>query len=84
MAQTILNQANLSPFPLTVRPINWHFEHSLNLTNLPDVLVILDSCDPFVVNHLGCIVANPGSFKSNDFSYLSYFPAHNKVIFNKI
>lgn len=84
MAQTILNQAFLSPFPLTVHPINWSFEHSLQLTILPDLLVVFDKCDPFIVNHLGCNFVNPSSFKSSGFVYLSYFPAHSKVIFQTI
>ena len=83
MAQTILNQAYLSPFPLSARPVNWSFEHSLNLYILPDVVIVFDRCDPFIVNHLGCIFANPGSFKKNEFTYLSYYPAHSKVLFNK-
>ncbi|KAF2204972.1 hypothetical protein GQ43DRAFT_453461 [Delitschia confertaspora ATCC 74209] len=61
LTRTLLSQAYLSPFPLSVRPLHWDFAHALNLYPLPTALVLADKQAPaFVVKYCGCTVMNPG------------------------
>ncbi|KAF1939879.1 DNA polymeras-like protein epsilon subunit B [Clathrospora elynae] len=62
LTRTMLSQSHLSPFPLSARPLQWDFAHTLNLYPLPTSVVIADSEAPaFVVKYFGCTVMNPGS-----------------------
>jgi DNA polymerase epsilon subunit 2 len=62
LTRTLLSQAHLSPFPLSVRPLHWDFAHSLNIYPLPTSIVLADpEAPPFVVKFSGCTVMNPGA-----------------------
>ena len=37
-AQTVLNQAHLSPIPFTINPVYWNFDYALRMDILPDVV----------------------------------------------
>ena len=60
LVKTILDQGNLSPFPLSTRPIHWDYASALNLYPLPTALVLADAeAPPFAVTYEGCHVMNP-------------------------
>ena len=62
IVKTILDQAHLSPFPLSQRPVLWAYANSLQLYPLPTALVIMDAEAPaFAIGLDGCHVMNPGS-----------------------
>ncbi|KAF2746807.1 DNA polymeras-like protein epsilon subunit B [Sporormia fimetaria CBS 119925] len=62
ITRTIISQAHLSPFPMSVRPFHWDHAHTLSLYPLPTALVLADSEAPaFVVKYNGCTVINPAS-----------------------
>lgn len=61
ITKTLLDQAHLSPFPLSLRPVAWDYASSLSLYPLPTALVIADAeAPPFCVTYEGCHVMNPG------------------------
>ncbi|KAK2792828.1 DNA-directed DNA polymerase epsilon, subunit B [Onygenales sp. PD_10] len=61
LVKTILDQGNLSPFPLNVRPVLWDYASALHLYPLPTTMILADSsADPFAVTYEGCHVMNPG------------------------
>ena len=61
LVKTFIDQAYLSPFPLSIRPVHWDYAASLHLYPLPTSLVIADAdAAPFAVSYEGCHVMNPG------------------------
>lgn len=63
IVKTILDQGNLSPFPLSVRPVSWDYDYTLNMSPVPTVLIMIDpTSPPFKVTYQGCHVVNPGLF----------------------
>jgi DNA polymerase epsilon subunit 2 len=61
LTKTLLDQAHLSPFPLSTRPVHWDYGSALQLYPLPSALVIADAeAPPFALNYMGCCVMNPG------------------------
>lgn len=61
LTKTLLDQAHLSPFPLSTRPIHWDYGSALQLYPLPSALVVADAeAPPFALNYMGCCVMNPG------------------------
>lgn len=61
LVKTLLDQGNLSPFPLATRPLYWAHAHALSLYPLPSALVLCDTdTDAFVVRYQGCCVMNAG------------------------
>lgn len=61
LTRTILEQAHLSPFPISSRPVHWDYGGVLSLFPLPSSLVLADpEAPPFTVNYMGCCVMNPG------------------------
>ncbi|WPH00436.1 Hypothetical protein R9X50_00326500 [Acrodontium crateriforme] len=59
---SLLPQATLSPFPFSIRPVNWDRASSaLSLHPLPHTLVLADAeADAYVLTFEGCHVLNPG------------------------
>jgi hypothetical protein len=55
-------QANLSPLPLSVRPVFWSYAHALQLHPVPDLVVIGDTLSTFKTAHAECQIANPVGF----------------------
>jgi DNA polymerase epsilon subunit 2 len=63
LVKTILDQGNLSPFPLTSRPVLWDYASALHLHPLPTALILADAeTSPFTTTYEGCHVMNPGKF----------------------
>ncbi|CDK27506.1 unnamed protein product [Kuraishia capsulata CBS 1993] len=87
IVKTVLDQAHLSPFVQSTRPILWNMDHVLQLLPLPNLLILTDASSPtFDVTYEGCHVINPGKFlHGSKCSYTEYFPstkkAHNKHVF---
>lgn len=58
---SLLPQSNLSPFPLSTRPVLWDQGSAMSLYPLPHTLVLADAEAPaFAVTFEGCHVLNPG------------------------
>lgn len=62
LVQTIIDQAHLSPFTMSTRPVIWEFDHSLRLYPIPTSLILADRYDRYELKYEGCRVFNPGSF----------------------
>lgn len=77
LAQTLLQQAHLSPVPLEAQPVYWQHDHSLAVYPLPHVLVLADSTASNTTTFEGCQVFNPGSFAEKTFA--AYVPANESV-----
>ncbi|KKY23015.1 putative dna polymerase epsilon subunit [Phaeomoniella chlamydospora] len=61
LVKTLVDQAFLSPFPTSIRPVHWDYASSLHLYPLPTSLVLTDAeAPPFAVSYEGCHVMNPG------------------------
>lgn len=58
---SVLPQSNLSPFPISTRPVLWDQGSAMGLYPLPHTLVLADAEAPaFAVTFEGCHVLNPG------------------------
>lgn len=58
---SLLPQSNLSPFPMSTRPVHWDYGAVLSLYPLPHTLVLADAeAPPFALTFEGCHVVNPG------------------------
>ncbi|KAJ3295638.1 DNA polymerase epsilon subunit 2 [Borealophlyctis nickersoniae] len=75
LVATVLDQAHLSPLPLSVRPVYWAHDHALRLYPHPHVLILADRYDSYSIEYEGCICLNPGSFANTDFTFMVYQPA---------
>lgn len=62
LVQTILDQAHLSPFAISVSPVIWEHDQALRLYPMPTALVLADSYPAYNLTYEGCHVFNPGSF----------------------
>lgn len=71
----LLDQASLSPFPISSHPILWNFTHSLSLYPIPDALIIAERQNCYEFTYEECKCANPGSFPSSEGSFLLYNPS---------
>ncbi|RAL05040.1 DNA polymerase epsilon noncatalytic subunit [Aspergillus ibericus CBS 121593] len=61
LVKSILDQGNLSPFPLSLRPVLWDYVSSLQLYPLPTALILADpEAAPFCITYEDCHVMNPG------------------------
>ena len=61
LIKTLLDQAYLSPFPLSIRPVLWDHVNSLLLHPLPTLLLLVDpDAPPFALRYQGCLAINPG------------------------
>lgn len=78
LVKSVVDQAHLSPLPLTVRPTIWNFDHALWLFPTPHLLVLADKVESYVCKYGGALGLNPGSFASH-FSFLVYLPAERKA-----
>ena len=60
LTKTILDQAHLSPFSISSRPVHWDYGNVMQLYPLPTALVLADPDAPaFALNYMGCCVMNP-------------------------
>ncbi|GAD98630.1 conserved hypothetical protein [Paecilomyces variotii No. 5] len=61
LVKTVLDQGNVSPFPLTSRPVLWDYGSALHLYPLPTACILADAeAPPFSLTYEGCHVMNPG------------------------
>ena len=75
---TVVCQGNLSPLDLNSSAKIWHLAHCLNITPLPDFLILSDIVLDFVSNVNKTTVVNPGSF-TKDFTFYIVYPIKNIV-----
>ncbi|KAI8349192.1 DNA polymerase alpha/epsilon subunit B-domain-containing protein [Choanephora cucurbitarum] len=73
--RSIVDQAHLSPLPLSVKPVSWAFDNSLRLFPLPHALIVADKCENYGITYEGTHCVNPGSFPNSDFTWSNYYPA---------
>jgi len=60
LTKTILDQAYLSPFSISSRPVHWDYGNVMQLYPLPTALVLADPDAPaFALNYMGCCSMNP-------------------------
>lgn len=80
VVRTVLDQAHLSPFPLSIRPVVWSLDHTMSLTPLPSAIILADSTTPmFKVTYEGCHVINPGPFLDRSkLNWTEYIPSTHK------
>lgn len=88
LVNTLVHQLHLTPFSVSSRPIVWKYEPLLNMTPLPNTLVLFDSSiDFFDQTVAGVKVVNVGLFLANDsksVSYVEYRPASGSVELKKL
>ncbi|KGB76093.1 DNA polymerase epsilon subunit B [Cryptococcus deuterogattii 99/473] len=81
LVQTILDQAHLSPLPISVRPTLWEYDHALRLYPMPSAVVLADKYERYELTYEGCHVFNPGKFVGGigedgwEFEWSMYYPA---------
>ena len=75
---TILSQGNLAPVDLSVTPRIWHLAHSMLILPLPDILILADVVEDFIIDNGKTNVANPGNF-SKDYSFNIVYPLKKTV-----
>lgn len=78
LIKSVVDQAHLSPLPLSVRPTIWNYDHALRLFPTPHVLAIADRVECYVCKYGGALGVNPGSF-ATDFSFTVYLPAERRA-----
>lgn len=78
LVKTVLDQAHLSPIPLTSRPIIWSHDQALWLFPSPHVVVLADEVGAYTCKYGDVVGLNPGSFSSS-FSFIVYLPAERKA-----
>jgi DNA polymerase epsilon subunit 2 len=74
IVKTLLDQGHLAPFTKDLKPVMWHVDHTLQLSPLPNVLILADSTAPqFDVTYNGCRCINPGVFiQKRMLNYIEY------------
>ena len=77
LIQTLENPLEFRKYPDLSLSKNAKCSWGLSLKNeeifcFPDLVVCADKFDPFVTEHSGCTIVNPGSFAKNDFSFKTY------------
>ncbi len=78
LIKSIVDQAHLSPLPLSARPTIWNRDNALWIFPTPHVLAIADKVECYVCKYGGALGLNPGSFAS-DFSFSVYLPAERRA-----
>ncbi len=78
LVHTLMEQSHLCPLPQSICPVYWNYDQAMQLYPIPDLLVLGDAHDQFVVREDGYTAANPGSF-STDFTFLIVRPATLEV-----
>jgi len=83
LVKTLVDQAHLSPVPITVTPIYWAQDHALRLFPLPDLVVTCDASESWETEYMECPFLNPGSFTKNN-TFLMYHPHTRKHQFQQM
>jgi len=81
LASTVVSQAHLCPLPLQVQPVYWAHDAGLRLFPLPDIVIMADDADEYIVEQpcdVDTTVASPGSIGRGTF--LGYEPASRMVV----
>lgn len=79
-AKSIICQSHLSPLSLSIIPIYWKYNHSLQIYPTPDLIVAADRFAEYETNYSNCHVINPGLFPKNDYSFKVYVPDRKSVV----
>lgn len=78
VVKSLLDQAYLSPLPLSSRPVLWSHDHALWLFPTPHTVVLGDRAESYICEYEGSLGLNPGSFAA-DFSFQIYLPAQKRA-----
>jgi DNA polymerase epsilon subunit 2 len=80
LVRTLLEQSHLCPVPQSICPLYWNLDQAMHLYPIPDVLVLGDSYDQYVVRERdpAYIACNPGSFGA-DASFVVVRPSTLEV-----
>lgn len=79
LCKTIASVGHLCPLPLHVSPVHWQMDHALTLYPLPDLVILADQFQQFVIPQHGCIFANPSSFARSQLDFLVYYPSSAEI-----
>ncbi|KAH9115975.1 hypothetical protein AeMF1_010045 [Aphanomyces euteiches] len=83
LVKTIIDEGHLCPMPLSIRPIHWAYDSAMHLFPLPNVLILADKTESFLVKYADVVVFHPGPFFV-DYSFDLYRPLSNTVESSKI
>jgi DNA polymerase epsilon subunit 2 len=83
LVKTLVDQAHLSPVPVTVTPVYWAQDHALRLFPLPDMVVVCGGGESWETEYMGCPFLNPGSFSRNR-TFLIHQPAQRHSQFQQM
>ncbi|KAF8928204.1 DNA polymerase alpha/epsilon subunit B-domain-containing protein [Dissophora ornata] len=78
LVRTVIDGAHLSPLPLTTRPVSWAYDHALQIYPIPDALILADKFEAYNFKYQQCHCMNPGSFPTNDYSWMVYYPSSKR------
>ncbi|KAK9477200.1 DNA polymerase alpha/epsilon subunit B-domain-containing protein [Lipomyces japonicus] len=88
IAETILSQAHISPWPSSLRPTMAEYQHSLSLTPLPTAIFLLDpDGEAASTNFVDCTVMNPSRFllsNKREVGWIEFLPATRKSKGNSV
>ncbi|KAG7204356.1 hypothetical protein KM043_002169 [Ampulex compressa] len=74
-AKSIICQSHLAPLNLSVAPVYWKYDHTLQIYPTPDLIVVADQFEAYATVYSNCHIINPGMFPKNDFSFKVYVPS---------
>ncbi|XP_034192856.2 DNA polymerase epsilon subunit 2 [Osmia lignaria lignaria] len=74
-AKSIICQSHLTPLSLSIVPIYWKLDHTLQLYPTPDLIVSADKFESYETKQSNCHIINPGLFPKNNYSFKVYIPA---------
>ena len=78
LVKTLMEQSHLCPMPQAISPLYWNLDQSMSLYPIPDLVVLGDSYNQYVVKEKEYLACNPGSF-SADFSFIVIRPSSLEV-----
>ncbi len=80
LVRTLLEQSHLCPVPQAICPLYWNLDQAMHLYPIPDLLVLGDSYDQYVVREKepDFLACNPGSFGA-DYSFVVVRPSTLEV-----
>ncbi|RPA74374.1 hypothetical protein BJ508DRAFT_418663 [Ascobolus immersus RN42] len=87
VGKTMIDQATLSPFLPSIRPVLWDYAHSINLFPAPTAMILVDpTSPPFSFRYNEIPMLNPGRLagKRRAASFLEYFPSKTNGVLREL
>jgi DNA polymerase epsilon subunit 2 len=78
LVKTLMEQSHLCPMPQAVCPLYWNYDQAMTLYPIPDLAVLGDSYEQYVVREKDYLACNPGSFAA-DCSFIVVRPSTMEV-----